>query len=231
MKTLLSSTLIILFAILSSSSFAQIGVRAGVNFNSVISRDPDGNEVYNDPKFNPGFHVGVTYDFPIAKDFYIQSAALLSRKGYRTKYNSKSISDKSRLNPYYIEMPINVLFAPKLGKGRILLGAGPYVAYGIGGSGKLHSNAVINDAITPQDRNVTLKFMQDVKSKKEGDYVYGKAFDYGVQVVEGYEYKGRLSVQVFGQLGLANAQPKINGEPSKNKLKNYGIGLSVGYIF
>jgi hypothetical protein len=33
----------------------------------------------------------------------------------------------------YLELPLNFLYKPMLGKGHLLLGFGPYVAFGIGG--------------------------------------------------------------------------------------------------
>ena len=40
------------------------------------------------------------------------------------------------LNLSYIEIPVNLLYKPVVGNGKLLLGFGPYIAYGIGGKYK-----------------------------------------------------------------------------------------------
>ena len=216
---------------LGSIAKAQIGVRAGFNAYNVISRDGNGNELYGDPKLNPGFHVGITYDYLIANDIYIQPAALFSTKGYRLKSVGESSSLESYMNPYYIEVPVNILYAPKLGKGRLLLGAGPYIAYGIGGRGQNYVKNIQDGVVVRSDQSANLQFVDDTDDLKAGKWAYGKTWDYGVQILEGYEFNERLSFQVNAQLGLADIYPDNKGVKSSNKLKNIGFGLSVGYIF
>lgn len=216
---------------LGSIAKAQLGVRAGFNAYNVISRDGNGNELYGDPKLNPGFHVGITYDYLIANDIYIQPAALFSTKGYRLKSVGESSSLESYMNPYYIEVPVNILYAPKLGKGRLLLGAGPYIAYGIGGRGQNYVKNIQDGVVVRSDQSANLQFVDDTDDLKTGKWAYGKTWDYGVQILEGYEFNERLSFQVNAQLGLADIYPDNKGVKSSNKLKNIGFGLSVGYIF
>ena len=45
----------------------------------------------------------------------------------------------------------------------------------------------------------------------------------------GYEFFGRLSIQLGVQLGLANLEPEIDGIKREGKLKNAGFGISLGY--
>lgn len=217
------------FLFSSNHVSAQVGIRAGANFYNVITKDKYGNEVYNDPKLNPGFHLGVTYDFPLAKNIYLQSAALFSTKGYRINNEQENSSVESYINPYYIEVPVNVLFAPKLGKGRLMLGAGPYIAYGIGGKGKAYVKNIVGGELVSENSKADLQFVSDINKANADKWTYGKPLDYGIQIMEGYEFNGRISVQVIGQLGLANIQPA--NAPSVDKLKNFGLGISVGYIF
>ncbi len=216
---------------LCSIAKAQIGVRAGFNAYNVISKDRNDNELYDNPRLNPGFHVGVTYDYLIGKDFYVQPAVLFSTKGYRIKRVEENSSIESYMNPYYIEVPVNLLYAPKLGKGRLLLGAGPYIAYGISGRGQYFIKAVENGEIKRTDQSANLQFLDDVNDRTDGKFAYGKALDYGIQVLEGYEFNERISVQLNAQLGFANIHPAAGGIKSPNKLKNIGFGISVGYIF
>lgn len=219
------------FLAISGITKAQLGVRAGFNAYSLISKDRNDNELYDNPRLNPGFHVGVTYDYLIGKDFYVQPAVLFSTKGYRVKRVEDYSSVESYMTPYYVEVPVNLLYAPRLGKGRLLLGAGPYIAYGISGRGQSFIKTVENGEIKRADQKADLQFLDDLNDRTDGKFVYGKALDYGIQVLEGYEFNERLSFQVNAQLGLANLHPSDNGIKSANKLKNFGLGISVGYIF
>ena len=215
----------------TTSSEAQIGIKAGFSAYNVITRDKYDNEEYNDPKLNPGFHVGITYDLPIAKNVFIQTAALFGTKGYRMKRMAESSSIESYMTPYYAEIPVNLLFAPKLGKGRLLLGAGPYVAYGFGGKGKYYGKTIVNGVLVTDNQTADLQFVNDFKDAKADKWTYSKPLDYGIQLMEGYEFNGHLSIQVFGQLGLADLKPSTDGVKSTSKIKNYGMGVSLGYIF
>jgi hypothetical protein len=219
------------FIITSGIAKAQIGVRAGFNAYNVISKDRNDNELYDNTRLNPGFHVGVTYDYLIGKDFYVQPAVLFSTKGYRIKRVEENSSIESYMDPYYVEVPVNFLYAPKLGKGRLLLGAGPYIAYGIGGRGQYYGKNIEEGVVKRTDQSADLQFLNDTKEIKTGKWAYGKTWDYGVQILEGYEFNERLSFQINAQLGLADIHPDINGVKSTNKIKNIGFGISVGYIF
>ncbi len=42
----------------------------------------------------------------------------------------------------YIELPVNFIFKPVLGNGQLLLGLGPYIAYGIGGKVELSGSGM-----------------------------------------------------------------------------------------
>lgn len=55
-----------------------------------------------------------------------------------------------------------------------------------------------------------------------------KPFDMGANLLFGYEFASKLSVQMNAQLGLLNLMPKGD---SDNSLKNTGFGISLGYRF
>lgn len=212
-------------------SMGQVGVKAGFNLYNVITKDVNGNEVYNDPKLNPGFHVGISYDIPVADNFYLQPAALFSTKGYRIKRVEEYSSIESYISPYYVEIPVNLVFAPRLGEGRLLLSAGPYIAYGIAGKGRYYSKYLVGDETVSDNDLANLQFIKDFDEQDEDKWTYGKPLDYGIQLSEGYEFNNRMSIQITGQLGLANLKPHAGGERPTNKLKNFGLSISVGYRF
>jgi hypothetical protein len=194
------------------------GIRAGINFQNINGRDFDDDKLEN--KLVPRFHVGVNAEIPVAPEFYVQPGILFSTKG--AKIEETLVTDEAKLNLSYIEIPINVLYKPVLGSGRMLLGFGPYVAYGIGG--KLKAEGAGDD--------MDVKFKSKVKAGDDPDKVYFKPFDAGANFLVGYEFSNKFSAQLNAQLGLVNLYPDYEGVPENDtRYANTGFGLSVGYRF
>ena len=192
------------------------GVRAGLNFQNINGRDGADNKLEN--KMVPGFHVGVNAEIPVAPEFYVQPGLLFTTKG--AKYEPGVLGEpKVRLS--YIEVPVNVLYKPVVGNGKLLLGFGPYVAYGIGGN------------VNTDQGDIKVKFKGKVtESIFEQDAVYYKPFDAGANFVFGYEFNNRFSTQLNAQLGLVNINSDNDAFPDSDaRSANTGFGVSVGYRF
>lgn len=189
------------------------GIRAGVNFQNlngkVLGEDLDN-------KLKTGFHIGVNAEIPIADEFYIQPGLLFSTKGAKSDND-----DDDKININYLELPVNFLYKPVLGTGKLLLGFGPYAGYAIGG--KLKSDA----------GDVDLEFESELPLAEAGKYGYTyRRFDFGANLLAGYEFNNKLSFQLNAQLGLTNISPEVSGlDKDDNKTKNTGFGVSVGYRF
>lgn len=233
-KKLFGAVLLGLFLTVAIQSKAQVevGIRAGVNFSNVVIKDNDGKSV-DGTKLLPGFNAGLTFDIPIADEFYIQPGALFSTKGSKITGAANedffgteaSKDDYFKLNGYYLEVPVNFLYKPALGNGNMLLGVGPYVAYGLGGRYK--------DVYAGESNKGKVEFINDYddQSADENKVTYGKPFDFGGNLLVGYEFANRFSAQLNAQLGLANLEPKDSGEKPESKFKNVGFGVSLGYKF
>ena len=189
------SLVICALCLLTTASIAQsksveiggttFGVRAGLNFQNINGRDISDDKLEN--KLVPRFHVGVNAEIPVAPEFYVQPGILFTTKG--TKYNG-AFGDPT-LSLSYIEIPVNLLYKPVVGNGKLLLGFGPYIAYGIGGKYK-----------TDGDEG-KVKFKGNVKSDDfDPNAIYFKPFDAGANFLFGYEFTNRLSAQLNAQLGL-----------------------------
>ena len=211
---------VLLFALaataLTLTSKAQdkttFGVRAGVNFTNINGEDEAGKDLKNDLK--AGFNIGVNAEIPVATDFYLQPGLLFSTKGAKGEENNV----KYKLNLSYIEVPINFLYKPTLGDGKLLLGFGPYIGIGIGGKWKAGG------------KDYDVKFKNDVK-ESEPETKYMKGLDFGGNLLVGYELSSKISFQLNAQLGMTNLEPKDNGKKPDAKAKNTGFGISVGYRF
>jgi hypothetical protein len=188
-----------------------IGVRAGLNFQNLTGKDGAGNKL--DYKMKAGIHIGLNAEVPIAEDFYFQPGVLFSTKGAKDKTYRKV---NARLS--YLEIPINFLFKPELGNGKLLLGVGPYIGIAVGGS--------YTDANGHKEK---YKFANKVTVAEASAHRYVRPLDLGFNFLAGYELSNKVSVQLNAQLGLANIRTKIEGYSDGAKTKNTGFGISVGY--
>lgn len=197
-----------------SQSGTTYGLRAGVNFQNINGKNAAGDRL--EYRITPGFNIGVNAEIPVAQDYFIQPGVLFTTKGAREK-NSDS---KYRLA--YVEVPVNFLYKPMLGTGKLLLGFGPYAAYGVEAKYKPETG---ND--------VDIKFRNAVTTTEAvSGNPYIKRFDAGANFLAGYELSNTLSLQLNAQLGLVKINPANEGITNDNtSLKNTGFGISAGYRF
>ncbi|WEK35775.1 MAG: porin family protein [Candidatus Pseudobacter hemicellulosilyticus] len=189
----------------------SFGIRAGVNFQNLNGEDVTGDDF--DYKLKTGFHVGVNAEIPLAAEFYLQPGVLFSMKGAKADDDNDT-----KVNIGYIEVPINFLFKPELGNGKLLLGVGPYVGFGV--TGKIKGDG----------DDVDIEFANEASGLDALRTI--RRFDAGGNLLFGYEFSNKLSLQLNAQLGMLNIAPDIEGVPDNDyKIKNTGFGVSVGYRF
>jgi hypothetical protein len=210
-KVLLLALATTAFSLTSKAQKVTYGVRAGINFQNINGEDESGRDLDYDLK--TGFHIGVNAEVPVAPDFYVQPGLLFSTKGYKDELPG----DDLKTNVSYLEIPINVLYKPTLGPGKLLLGFGPYIGIGVGG--KIKSGS----------KDVDIKFANDVNSADF--WRSSKRMDFGGNLLAGYELSSKISFQLNAQLGMTNLTPKRDGKKTDFKAKNTGFGISVGYRF
>jgi hypothetical protein len=215
-KLILLGVLTTLTGTIANAQKTSFGLRGGLNLYNITGKNQNGDKLDN--KLKTGFNLGVNAEIPIGIDFFIQPGVLISAKGA-----SDFLQTKNDLNLNYVEVPINLLYKPDLGKGKLLLGFGPYIAFGISGKYKADNGG---------KRDV--KFKNDITLAEAmiGENYYLKGLDAGGNFLFGYEWANRFSVQLNAGLGLVNIYPKIDGETiGKTNWKNTGFGVSIGYRF
>jgi len=192
-----------------TANSTTFGLRGGVNFQTINGKDASDNDLDNG--ITTGIHLGVNAEIPVGTGSYFQPGILYSMKGAE----AKNTDIKTKLS--YIEIPLNFVYKPVLGTGNMLLGFGPYVAFGI--DGKIDNNGVDTD----------IDFVSDYEPNNPNPYQL-KRFDAGGNLLAGYEFANKLSFQLNAQLGLVNINPEISSS-DKTKLRNTGFGVSLGYRF
>jgi hypothetical protein len=196
--------IVVVVAMSTGTMLAQtsFGIRAGVNFQNLNGKN-NGHDLENGLK--TGVNVGVNAEMGIAPDFYFQPGLLFSTKGA----NDLMDLDDFSANINYLELPLNLVYKPMLGSGKLIAGFGPYFGYAISGKFKY------------DDKSEDIKFGNNT----EDDL---KPLDIGANLLFGYEFMSKISIQMNAQLGLVNLVP--DGD-SDNSVKNTGFGFSLGYRF
>lgn len=187
-------------AVIAQTGTTTFGIRAGVNFTNITGKDFNDDNLDN--KLKTGFHAGVNAEIPVGIDFYLQPGVLFSLKG------SKAESGDGKTNISYIEIPVNFIYKPELGTGRVILGFGPYAAFGVDANTK-NPDADIEFGDQPNEM---------------------KRFDAGANLLAGYEFANRLSFQLNAGLGLVRINNRADID-NNSSYKNTGFGISAGYRF
>ncbi len=194
----------------SGQIFAQgFGLRAGVNLANLNGKNAAGGKMENDLK--TGFHVGVNYEGYLAPEFYLQPGLLYTTKGAK-------LSNNGKVNLGYIELPINFVYKPELGMGKLIVGFGPYLAYGINGK-----------ATPPNGSERKITFTKEASALDIANWSHYKPFDAGANLMFGYETASRISLQLNAGLGLIDIHPDVSGVSNEATRKNTTFGLSLGY--
>jgi hypothetical protein len=220
----------IILTVFGSSTYAQtnVGVRAGMNISNVLAIDEHNNK--NSTKSVPGYHLGLTLDILIIENFYLQPGAFYYCKGFKqsNSYFSGSGND-FEVTASYIEIPLNIIYKPQLGSGKVLIGAGAYAGYGTGGKWKSETNVLIGDIMIGSRGDVIFK--KDIMDGEFENYLYGKPWDFGANFLVGYEFFGKLSLELNAQLGTKNLNPEVDGVKHDGTLRNKDYGISIAYKF
>lgn len=203
----------------SSGSKTSFSFKAGINLTSVTAT-ADGEKV-KDNSLKSGVNAGFYADVMLGKNFYFEPGLIVTSKG---TVNKGSIT-KTTISGVYAEVPLNFVYKSKGNNGGFILGAGPYISYGIAGTVKERNNGY---------KETSLKF----KSKTALGFNYNKnvyylqPFDGGLGMLIGYQSKAGIIFQLSAQAGIVNETLNLNGvQIEASKYKNYGFGFSVGYSF
>lgn len=187
-----------LFVIATVTATAQTkvnwNVNAGIGVANLYGKNTDGA----DTKF--AYKVGLGMELPFNAAWSLQTGLNFVSKGYK----AKGFNTDAKINALYLELPIMAgLRLHTSNNFDILLKAGPYIGYGVGGkakAGDLEENTFSDDGF--------------------------RRFDAGLDLGIGFEFN-KIVVGVDSQLGLANV---FDGGDTM-KPKNISAFLTVGYKF
>ncbi len=207
------------FCLLASASYAQKSaaiLKGGVNFANISNNDEGG---YDDNRMLTGFHAGIIADLNLTEFLAIQPGLLYTSKGIRFENDLQELT----FNPRYIELPVNLVFKTPTGQSKFFIGAGPYVAMGIGGKFKAEGLFEFSSDIQYSDDD-------PLTSDEEGAGAFiVRRFDYGLNAIAGIEASNLVISAGYG-LGLAKLQSGSNSSSDQNN-KHRVFSLSLGFKF
>lgn len=228
MKTKLFAVTLILFILMPQASGqtkrkkADAGIRFGVLAGGGIQTFTGSNYWGDDlgHKPNPGAHAGANVILPVIGDLWIQPGVNAGIKGSRQHVVTDGITKTTNLG--YVEVPVIILYRPQLGDGHLLLGAGPYGAYGVMGN----ERTKIGDVTT----ELKVRFKGDAVGEP-ATFVYYRGIDAGAGALIGYELYNGLFAHLNGQLGLLKLNSDYGLPNDQTAKKNLGFSVSAGFRF
>ncbi len=191
---------ILLLLLISSTSFAQLGIRAGVNIadqkfsfsNESVHSMLEGNSL-------TGFNLGLVYQLnPQKSGVGFETGLILTQKGGTFAFDKDNVKESiikgyNELN--YLELPINLRLKLNLGGVVSVFGTG-----GVYGAYALQGKTIFEDAL--------------------GDIVHAESFedamerlDYGYSFGGGVEFIKKLQISAHWNRGLQK------NDPSKKRLE------------
>ncbi len=226
MKTLLSISLLTFLFVTARS---QLYVQGGLNLAN-ISKTSSGQTEKNNMLTT--FNAGILGRFGLSEIIDLESGLLLDGRGSKAESYLTGATDdnyvKSRFNPLYLELPLNLVVRfPLEKKTNLFFHGGPYAAIGIAGNSKTESRIL---GITSTSNN-KIKFSNDDPfTSQQDDAAYNKLkrFDFGLNFGGGIDL-GKVLLKVNYALGLTkiNSTQSDNGMDDKNKYRTVSISLGI----
>ncbi len=192
MKKIFSLAVVAVVALSASAQNIQLGIKGGLNASNLSN--------INDTEAKIGFNAGVTADYQLAESLYVLSGLEYTTKGAEISIPGSIQDYTSTLS--YLQLPIHAGYKMSIADNtRLVLHAGPYLAYALSAKTKAGSEKtnVINDT---------------------------NRFDAGLGGGAKVEL-GKISVGLGVDYGLTT----VNKDTEGGKSRNMNASLSVGYKF
>jgi hypothetical protein len=204
-KLRLTAVVVMLAVVTAVSAQVSLGIKGGVNMSNFVYDDEVDDK---NPKI--GFNIGLAADVDFAPNVALQTGLFFSTKGFKTV--NDALDAEYTENLMYLQLPLHLAYKVDVSPGtRVVLHAGPYAAYGVGGK----REAKVGDLSGIWD-------VDKIFGEADGQY---KPFDAGLGLGVGAEM-GAFLIDLGWDMGMVNISNRDNGNT-----KNQNAYLSVGYKF
>jgi len=203
-RTFITSTLILILFVASAQK-PQIGILAGATLSNFKDK-PESEELTADSKM--GYTAGLIANFGVAEKFTLQSGLHFVQKGSKAKGSIGGSTVSGKLISNWLEVPLNFMY----NTANFFVGAGPSLSFGVGGKWEVEFEG--------EKESGKVRF-----GNTEDDNM--KGFDFGLNIVAGYQFNNGLFVAANFNQGFSNLVPSDIGEGS---MKSHYVGLRLGYL-
>ncbi|HLK28420.1 MAG TPA: porin family protein [Puia sp.] len=215
MKKTFLFTLLLAVAVVGFSQ-VRFGIKGGLNLaGQLLHVKTMGIDVSESGKTIPSFHIGFFGDIPLSENVKFDPEILFNGKGanFNALDNNGGNTETAKVRPYYLNVPLNLLYYHKLKSGNtaLFIGGGPDFGYGL--FGKV-SNSDTSENVFQKDGF--------------------RRFDFGINFIGGVELTSGVRISINYTLGItsivdnsAAAQAGVDSETWKNRV----FSISVGYLF
>lgn len=209
-----------------AQSPVSFNAKAGVGVSNLWGKNSDGH-------IKAAYKLGVGMEYAFSTTWALRPSLNFVAKGSQDE--EKGVG-KVIVNALYLELPILAAARIPIGeRSNIVLTAGPYLAYGVGG----RTTIDIDEKQIPSSTGF-VTFGGKTKVDTFGDIGKGnlgcERFDAGVGLGVAFEY-GKITIGAESQLGLVNMGSSELKDASEQmglgtfSSKNFSAFLSVGYNF
>ncbi len=223
--------LFLVSSVISIFAAAQVSLQAGVNIANISVSD---NGTVDKANALTSFHVGFIGDWGLSRVLDIQTGLFLSGKGAKEEvYLGSSTDDnyyKSKINPFYIEVPVNLILKfPLPDKSHLFVGTGPYGAMGIFGKAKGESK--ILGVTSTFEKNLSFN-NDDPSTSQQEDAGTSKLrrFDFGWNFTGGININNKLTLKINYGLGLAKINSTGNNnadDKNKHRVLSFAVAIPL----
>jgi hypothetical protein len=182
---------------------ARTGFYAGPSFSSFLTKSYGASER---SKLKAGFNAGILWDIPVSRSLSIHTGLKFIQKGGMEKDGDYKVS--MTIND--LEFPVNLVYYTNGFKGSFFFGAGLTMAMTL--TGKL----------TEKDNGDKYSEKIDFGIKEDDDL---KSFDFGANILGGFEWKNGIVVALNYNHGFANLS-NIPGDVTRTSY----FGVKLGYM-
>ncbi len=227
-KIFFGAALLSFIAISSHAQKSSAILRGGVNLANVSVTDNGG---IDDAKMLTSFQVGIIGDLNITNFLAIQPGVVFTGKGSKTQRGNEGDAGffRATSNPYYVEVPVNLVFKTPTGSSNFFIGAGPYLAMGIAGKNKIDGKTILGTTYHSENKIDWSNDDPTTFNEEEGSGLgIMKRFDYGLNGTIGIE-ASKLVISANYGLGLAKLQSGSGGSGEDNNNKHRVLSFTLGF--
>ena len=191
-------------------------LKGGVNLANVSISDDGG---IDDAKMLTSFQVGIIGDLYVAPLLSIQPGIVFTGKGTKTQSGNQGDANyyRATTNPYYLEIPLNLMIKTPTGPTKFFAGAGPYLGIGIAGKNKVEGSFLGTGFRSEQKISWSDDDPSTFDYEEGAGFGIMKRFDYGLNGTIGIETSDIVLSANYGY-GLAKLQSgSDSGDNDKNK--------------